>query len=231
MERHAWLIGALIFLLCWCILFILRKAYRREMLVVSLGTMPLGLTEPLFVPSYWHPSSLFDLAQQTGFDIESLLFSFAIGGIASVIYQSIFKVNLQALSKAEIKRKRHHWHGLILLSPAVIFILLAALTPWNNIYSASLALFIGALATCYCRPDLIKKMWIGGLLFLILYLIFFLILLLIFPGFVQVSWNLDALSGFFILGIPIEELIFAFTFGMLWSSLYEHFLWLKVEAK
>ncbi|HTY76023.1 MAG TPA: hypothetical protein VMD05_10740 [Candidatus Nanoarchaeia archaeon] len=25
-----------------------------------------------------------------------------------------------------------------------------------------------------------------------------------------------------ILGVPLEELMFAFTFGMMWSSVYEH---------
>lgn len=57
------------------------------MMVVSLWTSLLGLTEPLFVPEYWAPPSLFDLASRTGFDIESFIFSFAIGGIAVVIYE------------------------------------------------------------------------------------------------------------------------------------------------
>lgn len=40
------------------------------MAAVSLGTMPLGLTEPLFVPAYWNPPTLWDLARQVGFDLE-----------------------------------------------------------------------------------------------------------------------------------------------------------------
>ena len=49
-------------------------------------TTPFGLTEPLFVPEYWLPPSLFDLAENTGFDIESLIFCFAIGGMGAVFY-------------------------------------------------------------------------------------------------------------------------------------------------
>ncbi|MBA2655313.1 MAG: hypothetical protein H0U71_09670 [Gammaproteobacteria bacterium] len=229
MTQHAWIVGALFYLLLWCILFVWRKEFRKEMLIVSLFTLPLGLTEPLFVPSYWHPPSLFNLAMRTGFDIESLIFSFAIGGIAAVIYQSIFKVQLQSVSKKEMSRKRHRWHGFILMLPAIIFALLAVLTSWNNIYSASIALFVGSLAAGYCRPDLKKKIWVGGLLFLFLYSIFFWVLIFIFPDFVKEAWNLSALSGILTLGIPIEELLFAFTFGMLWSSLYEHFFWLKCK--
>jgi hypothetical protein len=35
---------------------------------------------------YWNPPSLFDLARTSGFDIESLIFSFGIGGIGAVLY-------------------------------------------------------------------------------------------------------------------------------------------------
>ncbi|PIN93121.1 hypothetical protein COU56_03855, partial [Candidatus Pacearchaeota archaeon CG10_big_fil_rev_8_21_14_0_10_31_9] len=59
---------------------------------VSLLTMPFGLTEPLFVPEYWSPPSLFNLAVKTGFDIESLIFCFAVGGIGTVIYELFFRV-------------------------------------------------------------------------------------------------------------------------------------------
>ena len=62
---------------------------KKEMFVVSLWTSLLGLTEPLFVPEYWSPPSLFDLAMRTGFDIESLIFSFGIGGIAVILYGRI----------------------------------------------------------------------------------------------------------------------------------------------
>lgn len=47
--------------------------------MVSLATAFFGLTEPLFVPEYWNPPTLFDLAQRTGFDLESLIFCFGIG--------------------------------------------------------------------------------------------------------------------------------------------------------
>lgn len=58
------------------------------MWTVSLATAPFGLTEPLFVPEYWNPPTLFDLAQRTGFDLESLIFCFGIGGVSSVLYSA-----------------------------------------------------------------------------------------------------------------------------------------------
>jgi hypothetical protein len=58
--------------LVWLILYAARRALRSQILRVSLGTMPLGLTEPLFVPAYWNPPTLFDLARRTGFDLTTL---------------------------------------------------------------------------------------------------------------------------------------------------------------
>lgn len=48
------------------------------MLKMSVFTLPLGLSEPLFYSSYWFPPTLFDLGNKTGLDIESLIFSFAV---------------------------------------------------------------------------------------------------------------------------------------------------------
>jgi hypothetical protein len=51
-----------------------------------------------------------------------------------------------------------------------------------------------------------------------------------FPGYVQQVWNLEAISGILIAGIPIEELMFAFAFGFFWSTVYEHFTWNKLPG-
>ena len=233
--QYAWLIWSLFFLLIWIILYLsgnpsLREkpAFRKEMLSISFGTMLLGFTEPLFVPEYWNPPTLFDLAQLTGFDIESLIFTFAIGGTGSVLYRVIYKKNIMKMEINEMKSSRHQLHIYILFLPVPIFIVLAIFTQLNHIYCGVIAMFAGALLTLYCRPDLKWKIWIGGLLFLIYYFIFFLTLLAFFPDFVTRVWNLEVLTGILFLGIPIEELMYAFTFGMLWSSLYEHILWYKI---
>ena len=57
--QYVWFIWSLIILALWALLFVLKKGYREEMLKMSLITMPFGLTEPLFVPEYWLPPSLF----------------------------------------------------------------------------------------------------------------------------------------------------------------------------
>ena len=70
---YAYLIWSLILLGIWGAIFAIRSRLRGKMLRMSLITAPLGLSEPLFVPDYWLPPTLFDLAERTGFDLESLL--------------------------------------------------------------------------------------------------------------------------------------------------------------
>jgi hypothetical protein len=231
MVPNPWLTFSLILFAIWLLIWLTKPRLRTEMFWVSLWTMPFGLTEPLFVPLYWNPPSLFNLAAKTGFDIESLIFSFAIGGIGAIIYETLFRVKHQKISKHEEHSKRHRFHLFALTSPIIIFIPLLLFTKLNPIYSVTIAMFIGGISAILCRPDIKKKIWIGGITFSALYFICFMLFNLIYPGLVLKIWNLSALSGILIIGVPLEELIFAFTFGMLWSSVYEHIFWYKLETK
>jgi len=222
----SWFIGP--FSIMVCLLASQTSSKERDVLG-HFFTMPFGLTEPLFVPEYWNPPSLFNLAATTGFDLESLIFCFAIGGIGSVLYEMLVNRKHTKMTKHERHTHLHKHHLLALLSPILFFLIFEMITTWNSIYTASIAMFGGGIAALFCRPDLKKKIWIGAFLFLMLYFFFFLFWIAAYPSLVQRFWNLSALSGILIVGIPFEELLFAFTFGMIWSSVYEHLLWLKVE--
>ena len=57
------------------------------------------------------------------------------------------------------------------------------------------------------------------------------LLLVVFtPGYIEQVWNLPALSGVLLFGIPLEELAFGFAFGMYWAGVYEHFTWKHAAA-
>lgn len=230
--QYAWLIWSLILAGVWLVIYLAldTKDKKREMLAVSLWTSLLGLTEPLFVPEYWSPPSLFNLALRTGFDIESLIFSFGIGGIAVIIYEWIFRTKHQAMPQTEQHHPRHRHHLLAIASTPIIFALLALTTKLNPLHSAVIAMLLGGLFAWYCRPDLKKKMITSAFIFLGLYFIFFLTLIFMYPGYVEQVWNLPAISGILILGVPLEELLFAFSFGFFWSSIYEHFTWRKIKS-
>ncbi len=157
--NYIWFIWSLGLVVIWLIVFIFYRKARKRMFWASLLTMPFGLTEPLFVPEYWHPPSLFDLAHRTGFDIESLIFCFGIGGLGVVLYDLIFKVEHKEMSAAEKHHRRHRFHIWTLLLPVIIFPLLYVFIPWNVIYSAMLSMLLAGLAALWCRPDLKSKIW------------------------------------------------------------------------
>jgi hypothetical protein len=232
--QFAYLIWSLILLAIWgtFYFFLKDRESKKEMLLVSLWSMPLGLFEWFFVPAYWTPLTLFDLAARTGLDIETFVFAFAGAGIVSVLYESAIPGRRhEAVPLYERRLPRHRYHVPALLSGPVLFILLLLVTDLNPIYVLIIAPVAGGLLTWYCRPDIKGKMFIGALLFLGMYFVYFLSLVLVFPDYVRIVWNLSAISGVLIAGIPLEELLFAISAGFFWSSMYEHIMWRRLRSR
>lgn len=223
-DKYLWLVWSSAFLVPWVALFVAFPRHRKPMLWASLFTMPFGLTEPLFVPEYWNPPSLFDLAQRTGFDIESLVFCFGIGGVGAILFNVLTRRRPQPVSDEERHGPRHRFHRLALVSPFLIFPVLYFLA-WNPIYPSIVAMGLGAVATVLCRPDLKVATVAGAVVFLAYYVVFLIGLEATAPAYIDRVWNLDALTGVRLLGMPLEELLFATFFGAYWAGVYEHFTW------
>lgn len=223
-DRYVWFVWSTAFLVAWVAVFVVFPRQRQVMTWASVLTAPLGLTEPLFVPDYWSPPSLFDLARTTGFDIESLIFSFGMGGVGAVIYDLLTGRELTTVVDVERHSSRHRWHGWALIAPFASFPILYSLR-WNPIYPAIAALLIGAVAAVLCRPDLIRKTCVGAVLFTVYYSVFLTGIEWTAPGYIGRVWNLGALSGLSVGGLPMEELVFAAAFGAYWSGIYEHVTW------
>lgn len=195
------------------------------MLWASAFTTPFGLTEPLFVPEYWNPPSLFDLAQRTGFDLESLVFCFGIGGVGAVVVNILRRRVARPVALGERHDRHHRFHRLVLLTPFMLFAVLVPLG-WNPIYPGIAAMAVGAALNAWCRPDLARSTAIGAFVFLAYYAVFLAGLEFSAPdGYIERVWNLDALSGVVVGFMPLEELLFAAGFGAYWAGVYEHFAW------
>ena len=223
-DHYVWLVGSLAFLSPWAVLYWRAPAYRARMVRASLLTAPFGLTEPLFVPEYWTPPSLFDLAARTRFDIESLIFCFGIGGVGVVLYNVLTRRAARPVDSHQRHQARHRFHRWALASPFLVFVALHAFT-WNPIYPAILAMVVGAAAAVWCRPDLAGATLVGAALFLGYYLVLLTGLELTAPGYIARVWNLPSLSGVLLGPFPLEELLFAAGFGAFWSGIYEHLTW------
>jgi hypothetical protein len=154
----------------------------------------------------------------------------AFGGIVFAAYDALAGAASVEDIKGERHEPRHRYHLPAVLTAPAVFLVLLATTSVNPIYAAALGLVAGFFATLYCRPDLRTKMFVSGLLFLTLYFVVFTIFDVVFPGYVAEVWNLRVLTGIRIVGVPLEELMFAFTFGLYWSSVYEHLAWRRSRS-
>jgi len=216
-DHYSYLVGVLIFGAAWLACYLIGKNYRAEIRWGTLISAPMALTSILFVPQYWTPPSLFDLDQKIRVGVEDVLWAAAVGGIASVVAEILLKERLSALRKGV--RKRHFVPFILVV---VVFIVLQLWHPGKTIYNTIIAFAIGAVVIAVLRSDLIPTMLTGALSFALLYFALFLIFLLLYPGFIQRYYNIPNLLGIYVLGVPIEELLFAGRGGAIWSVAYEY---------
>lgn len=218
--QYTYLIGVMIVLTLWLILFLYRKDTRKEMLIISLFFGIAGsLVEIIHVLDWWRPLTI----TNTTVGIEDFLFGFGIGGIASVIYEHLFNKRVKIKKVKEIKEQKRNINFLFLLT--LLFILFfGGFFIFNlNSFEAMLVSFIIPILIIYIkRKDLIKDSLVSGMLVLIASIIGYHILNLITPGFFDEFWLFQNIGRIMVLGIPLEEHIFYFLAGALLGPLYEY---------
>jgi hypothetical protein len=215
--HYSYLVGVAIFWVAWTICAVVGHTYRSEMRWGTLIAAPMALTSLLFVPQYWSPPSLFDLDQRIRVGIEDFLWAASVGGIAAIVGEILLKEHLRILRKS-----RHERHYVPFGVAALVFVALRFALHWKTINSTIVALAVCAAVLAYLRPNLARLMLTSALSFTILYFALFLLLLAFYPDFVQRYYTLKNLLGIFVLGVPIEELLFAATGGAVWSVAYEY---------
>ena len=227
---YAYLTSSVILGLVWLVLYFHRKDLRYEMIFVSLLFLPFGLTQPLFVPEYWNPTVLYKFFGL--FDIESLMHTFFIGGIAASLYEEFFGYFLVRPRGAHAPR--HHAYvvyGTLIISGVVLvavkfYTSLSVLEAWFAIVVLLAPYFLAV------RPDLIKPSALAGVTFMALYVGILLFVNFVFGGnFILHEWNFQGLWGQFIFGIPLEEYVYGFFLGMIFGTVYEEIKNIKLFRK
>lgn len=214
----------------WAIIIIFRPDLRKIMIwggfiywatitaiyffyIISLNFVDVGGS---ITPGYWNPKTLFDLGQKTrGYAIEDVVFMFFVGGIGTSVYELFFAKKVQY-----IKKHRHHLSAIIV--GMIVAALFAVIFRYNLIYSLVIFGFASALIIWIQRKDLIRHSIFGGFSFLLIYFCIFLVFNYFFPNFIKDFYNLKNLTGIIILGVPVEELLYALSFGMFWAPIYEY---------
>lgn len=220
-----YLLGSLFLLLIWFLIFVFQKKLRREMLIASLLITPAAITEVFFVPGYWLP----DTVGNPKLSVEDFIFTFAVGGIIAVIYELFMK--------GKVKHQRlcncfsgEVIHGFILGTGVVVVFATYFLLKINFMYAVYLGIITDIVLIILTRPDLIKKVLYSGLIFGFLYFLFFLSFSFFIPGFIK-HWSLESLSGIVLLGVPLEEIVWAIGTGALLGPIYEYLLSIKLSER
>ena len=215
--KYAYLVGSLITLVIWFILFINRKDLRREMLVLSFATMLLAPSNILYYGEYWRPLFVLNIFN---FGIESIIVCFAYGGICGVSYEYLFRKTGYRLRSVNLQISRLQLI-LSIFSGMVVFLGLEIFTQINTIYTSSIALFIIGLLFILFRKDLLFPSLICALFATVLSVLVYWILLFVYPDFIDMFWIKDSISNIRILLVPIEEYFFHFALGLCVGVMYE----------
>ena len=223
--QYAYLLGNLfIGLPIWFFFFLRRRDLRREMLIISLiGAVAGPLSELWYLYDYWEPQ----IFNGWHVGIEDVLFGFSIAGISAVIYEEIFGKRF-----AKRKNRKHHWSWFCL--PCLALFALIFNVPFfvygiNSIYASIIAFLSLALLMLYFRRDLLFDSIMSGFLVGGFMFAGYLIFLSVFPDAISSWWKLHNISGVFVHNIPIEELLWAFSWGMVGGPMYEFFAGLKLQ--
>jgi hypothetical protein len=210
MYYYVYLLASLIIFPAWLILFIIRKSDRRSMISVGLYLRFLVIPlEFLWFRDYWHPLKYLSLPTLL---YQETIFYFLLGGIVPVFYN--------------FPQNHNYKFKLInfIIPIVILFVSMLIFTnglKFNSIYSMDIALIITASMIFYLKPELIKKSVISAFSMLIITIIGYKILLMIFPNLFNDWWVLKNISGIFLLGIPLEEIIWFFLFGLSFAPIYD----------
>jgi len=207
----------------WVILFVQKKRPRKEMLTISSLAAALSIiTSYLFwTKDWWRPETI----TGTIVGIEDLILGFAVGGIVTIVYERVFK-------RRYAKYEGDTYYSQIIPYIAGTFALLALLfwaTPLTSFYSMVVAILAVSSIIFYQRRDLIKNGIVSAFFMTALFLPYYYAIMIISPGWIERTYLFDTLSGTMIIGIPLEELVFWFLFGLWWGPYYE--FWKKRKEK
>ncbi len=225
-----YVVGIIIVGLTWLPFYIYRRDLRKDMiwsglyymLILSFGFILIKFVAPnlsperTIVPGYWNPDTLFNLGRITGgYALEDAVYMFFTGGIAAALYETLFR---KKLGHIHLKHRPHYalLTGLIAATSIYIFL------PVNLIYVLIGFGFSVALVICLQRNDLIPHVILGGISYLFVYTVLSLIFLGVYPNYVHDYYSVQNLSGILLSRVPLEEYLFAFSFGLSWSPIYEY---------
>jgi hypothetical protein len=228
--RYNFLILCALFAAPVLLMAALRRDLHVAMRVTALFALPFALTESWFYPEYWRPHFLFDLADHIGFGIEDFLFVAALGAFTSSIYPFVaqreyVKAGAEHSARARLRRL------LLALLASLAFVGVLRLLAVPTIFATCLAMLVAALGLLTLRPDLLMPCLAAAGLTLLVYGGLCKVFDMLLPGVFELAWNTAKLSNRFLLGVPVEELLYGASAGFSGALVYPFFSGMRLARR
>lgn len=205
----------LLFLGVWLLLWLVRARSRQLSLLSGILTVPFAVLGYIFVPAYWLPDHHVQLFRGVG--IEDFLFCFVSGGLVGTLIR-VPHENCCKLFPDKILWRYFFWSTISL---SLVFGAVAV--GYHSLY-ACIGSFILCTLFCYWqRPQSIAPLLRTGVEFCLLYTTFSIVYLNFTPHAGR-FWQESAISGTRCLGLPVEESLWAFSFGTTWPVIVTYLL-------
>lgn len=218
--KYTYILMACTFLTIWLSLFIWRTSNRKEMLTMSLILAIFGpISDILYTRDWWRPLTI----TNTTIGFEAILVGFTIGGIASVIYEDIFKkkISIRKQSKAKVTKNNSRL-VLIICFALILFFGSFHLLNFNSFHATILSLTIPTIIIWMNRKDLILDSLATGILLVVIASIVYSVLEFLTPGWIKVFWLFKNVPDVVILNLPIDDIFWYFFAGLFIGPLYEY---------
>lgn len=226
--QYNFFILSILFLLPGGLIYWLRKDLRKVMQVLALCSLPFAFTEFLFYPTYWEPKFLFDLIDVLGFGIEDLLFVIGLSGFTSTSYAFVFhKTLIQKTNRGKLSPSQRVCLFFVIVCIAILILVRLQV---HLIYGAPLLMSILSAFIFVRRKDLILPGFLGAILSTIMYALLCYTLISIYPNIFQLTWHTEKFVNQTWLGLPAEELVYAFTSGAIASIFYPYVFSFKYSS-
>ena len=194
---------------CLLVGWLMWPSHRTGSLLSAALHAPFGLLGAVFVPAYWRPDHQFTFVRGVG--VEDFVFCFACGGvcwIAAAVGSGrpfVFRPSV-----GQFLTRFGCWAAGSLLA------VLAAWLTGYGILAAMVAGFTASgLVVLYRVPHTHRLILPGAVGFGAVYASVGWVVLTVFPRSAS-FWASEALCGHRVFGLPVEELVWACSFGATW---------------
>ena len=169
-----------------------------------MGIVLGPLVQQIHLIDWWQPHFVFN----TPIKLEDVLFGFSVPGVAIATYD--------ILRSKVVARQNTVPFVLKIFLASITTLLLFGLFCYfgvSSFWSSIISLCIPICFIAIVSPRLIPSMLLTGVFLVILVVPGYLFGIYLNPHWIQNEWLLSNLSGRFVLGIPIEELLWFFFVG------------------